>query len=92
MTNAAERYEELTRQLLEGRARGDFEEGTPGEEAEDALLEKMDDCWAAMSEPERDEADRRLEESRRITAPDELNTEDVSVPSGADFMPRQVAA
>ncbi|MFH1865037.1 MAG: hypothetical protein ABIK85_04070 [Candidatus Eisenbacteria bacterium] len=92
MTDAARRYEELTRQLLEGRARGEFGKGSPGEAREDELLERMDDCWWEMSEAERDEADRRLEESRRISAPDELDAVDVKVPSGGDFMPRQVAA
>ncbi len=92
MTTAAQRYQELTRQLLEGRARGEFKEGSPGEAREDELLERMDDCWWEMSEQERGAADRRLEESRRIKAPDDLDVVDVAVPSGGDFMPRQVAA
>jgi len=92
MTTAARRYEDLTRQLLEGRARGEFKKGTPGEAREDALLEEMDDCWWEMSEAERDEADRRLEESRRISAPERLDAVDVAVPRRATFMPREATA
>jgi hypothetical protein len=89
---AARRYEDLTRRLLEGRARGEFERETPGEAREDELLEQMDDCWWEMSEADRDEADRRLEEARRISAPERLDAVDVKVPRKAAFMPRQAAA
>jgi len=55
-------------------------------------LEEMDDCWWEMSEAERDEADRRLEESRRISAPERLDAVDVAVPRRATFMPREATA
>jgi len=92
MTDAARRYEELTRQLLEGRARGDFEEGTPGEALEDELLEEMDDCWWEMSDADRQEAERQLEESRSISAPEILDAIDVALPDGAKILPRRMAA
>lgn len=91
VTDAAQEYKNLTRQLLEGRARGAFEKGTPGEAREDELLERMDDRWWEMTVAERAEADRRLEESRRISAPSEIGAVDVAVPSGGDVMPRKVA-
>jgi hypothetical protein len=91
MTSAARRYEDLTRELLEGRERGEFV-GSAGEAREDELLEIMDDCWWKMSEAERDEADRRLEESRKVRAPENLDEVDVSVPARGHVMPRRVVA
>lgn len=86
MTSAASQYEELQKSILRGRALG-----TLPEEAEDSLLEQMDDLWWEMTEEERREADRRAAESQHIRIREELHHRDTSLPQGANSLPREAA-
>ncbi len=88
MTDAAARYEDLMRRLLDGRSRGRFEGS--GEADEDRLLEARDDCWWAMSEAEQQESERRLDEAQHIAAPEVLG-DDVGVEVGGRALPRRAA-
>lgn len=88
MSDAATRYEDHMRRLLDGRARGAF---TGAAEAdEDRLLEQMDVCWWEMTEAEQQEAERRLAEARRISAPESLG-DDVALDEGDRLPPRKAA-
>lgn len=66
-----EQYRKLTERLLENE-----EWGTLSEAEEDALRDRMDSLWWAMSEGERQEADRWLA-ARRTRAPEDLGLKEV---------------
>jgi len=72
MTDAATSYESLETRILRGRALGILPE-----ETEDAILEEMDALWRLMTQEERDAANARIQEARRIKAPEHLNLKDV---------------
>ena len=77
MSPAAERYHQLTRVLIEGRALRLL-----SEQAEDSLLDEMDDLWWRMTPDEHAEADRWLE-GVRLGARDELPLRDTDVSGNA---------
>ena len=77
MSEAAQRYRELMRLLFDAR--------------HDGVLDRMDDCWWAMTEREREEADRLLAEARAMASPERLGLVDVVVKRGDGVMPRRLS-
>jgi len=86
MTDAATSYENLEVRILRGRALGLLPE-----ETEDAILEEMDALWRLMNEEEREAANARIQEARRIKAPEHLNLMDVPLVEGDGRLPREAA-
>ena len=84
--SAADRYYQVERQVMVGRARG-----TLTEAGEDELLEESDDLWLQMTMEERAEADARVEGYIALQAPEVLGLLDTAVPIGQGDAPRRAA-
>jgi hypothetical protein len=82
----SERHEVLERQILRGRALG-----TIVEQAEDALLETLDDLWSEMSEEDRRAASERSVRRGGLIAPESLGLRDAVRNPGDQALPREAA-
>ncbi len=85
--SAADRFYQIERQLVIGRARG-----TISEELEDEFLEESDELWRLMTPEEREEADRRVRGYLAPDAPDDIHLVERTVADGGKEAPRMAAA
>lgn len=84
--SAADRYYQVERQIMVGRARG-----TLSEAREDELLEESDDLWLQLTPEERAEVDARVLGYVALDAPEALGLLDTAVAIGAGAGPRRAA-
>lgn len=84
--SAADRYYQVERQIMVGRARG-----TLTEAREDELLEESDDLWRLLTTEERAEVDARVLGYVALDAPAALGLLDTAAPIGTCDAPRRAA-
>ena len=84
--SAADRFYQIERQIMVGRARGNLTEAL-----EDELLEESDELWRLMTEVERAEADQRVRVYAATEAPEDLRLVDRVIVRGDVFAPRMAA-
>lgn len=86
LVSAADRYHQIEREILVGRARG-----TLNEAQEDDLLEESDALWLLLSAEERREVEDRIRVCVAADAPTELGLVDLPVEVGHTDAPRAAA-
>lgn len=84
--SASERFLQIERQILVGRARGSLVD-----ELEDVLLEESDALWRLMSAEERELANSRIAAAIAASAPASLGLVDRPMPVGSRNPPRVAA-